>query len=573
MTRARKERRKLPNWAVGLLMILLIVFALFLSFTKRIPFTDRGYEVKGVFANAQNLAKKSPVRIAGVEVGEVTDVQPMAGDNAAIVTMTISDEGRPIHDDASLQIRPRLFLEGNYFVDVRPGSPSAPELADNGEIPIQQTAGSVQLDQVLSTLQSDVRGNLQLLLSELGDGLQRYGGADGLREFNRTGAPAYKNTALVNVALLGTQEGDLSGVVRNFDRVAVALNRNQSQLQDLVTNLRIVTGSFAAQDNALASSIHQLPGVLTAARPVFDNLNASFPAVRAFAREALPGVRSTEGTIDVALPFIRQLRALVSPAELRGLTADLRPTIPSLARLTKVQIPFMEQLRPLSSCFSNVIVPWGYSKTNPVELGGNAVAPVYKETGYGLSGIGGESRSGDANGQYVRVIGGGGTNTVQLPPQFGLPKQVGTTAFPLLGAQPTLTDSAKTKFKPKVPCETQDPPNLQSEVGPPPARQSTVARNTLSVLTDPEFNDSVIEETTQRGVSLFTDMLRLEQMDPSSEEAKDLQKSLEDRARAYRKDGVYQDYKKAVKALGTGDIVPAGDPSVSSLGDLGALGG
>ena len=38
---------------------------------------------------------------------------------------------------------------------------------------------------------------------------------------------------------------------------------------------------------------------------------------------------------------------------------------------------------------------------------------VYQETAYGLAGIGGESRSGDANGQYIRVIGGGGTNTVQ----------------------------------------------------------------------------------------------------------------------------------------------------------------
>ncbi len=569
MTRARKERRKLPNWVVGLGMILLVVVCLFLAFSKRIPFIDRGYEVNAVFANAQNLAENSPVRIAGVNVGKVSKVEPMADDNAAVVTMTISNDGQPIHEDARIQVRPRLFLEGNYFVDIRPGSPSSPELPDNGEIPIQQTSGSVQLDQVLSTLQSNVRGNLQILLKELGDGLQKYGGADGLREFNRTGAPAYKNTALVNVALLGTQEGDLSGVVRNFDRVVVALNRNQDQLKDLVTNLRIVTGSFAAQDTALASSIHQLPGVLSSARPVFDNLNASFPAVRAFAREALPGVRSTEGTIDVALPFVRQLRLLVSPPELRGLTADLRPTIPSLARLTRAQIPFMEQLRPLSSCFTHVIVPWGYSKTNPVELGGKAVGPVYQETGYGLVGIGGESRSGDANGQYVRVIGGGGTNTVVLPPAFGLPKQVGTTAFPLLGAQPTLTDSAKTKFKPKAPCENQDPPNLNSEVGPPPARQGSVSRKQLSVLSDPAFDGSVIENTSQRGVSLYTDMLRFEQMDPKSAEAKSLRESLKRRIEAYRKDGVYADYRKAVLALGRGDVLQALDTADSAISDAG----
>ena len=31
--------------------------------------------------------------------------------------------------------------------------------------------------------------------------------------------------------------------------------------------------------------------MLDAARPAFANLNASFPALRAFAREALPGTR------------------------------------------------------------------------------------------------------------------------------------------------------------------------------------------------------------------------------------------------------------------------------------------
>lgn len=574
MSRARKDKRRLPNWAIGALALLLVFAGLYLAFSKRIPFTDRGYEVKAVFGNAQNLAEKSPVRIAGVNVGEVTKVEPMPESNAAVVTMTVKEDGQPIREDARMTIRPRLFLEGNYFVDIYPGSPGAAEVPDKGEIPIQQTAGSVQLDQVLSTLQSDVRGNLQVLLKELGDAFLTYGGAEGLREFNRTGAPAYKNTSLVNVALLGTEPGDLAGVVRNFDRVAVALNRNQTQLQDLVTNLRIVTGSLAAEDVALASSIRQLPGVLDASRPVFANLNASFPAVRAFAREALPGIRSTEDTIDVALPFIRQLRALVAPSELRGLTADLRPTIPSLARLTRTQVPFMEELRPLSSCFANVVVPWGNSRVNPVELGGNPVGRVFEETGYGLVGIGGESRSGDANGQYIRVLGGGGTNTVVLPPLGNLPQQVGTTAFPLLGAQPTLQDSAKTPFKPKVPCETQEPPNVISEVGPPPANQSRIARNQLSVLTAPDFEGSKIEELSQRGASLFMDILRLQQMDPDSAEAKELAESVENRSESYEEDKVWPEYLEAVEALAEeGAILPGGDPEVSSIDDAGKLGG
>jgi phospholipid/cholesterol/gamma-HCH transport system substrate-binding protein len=476
VTRARKQKRRLPNWAIGLIALFLVFAGFYLAFTKHVPFTGHGYEVKGVFRDAQNIAENSPVRIAGVNVGKVSKVEPLPGDRAAVITMEIKDSGRPIHEDARMQLRPRLFLEGNLFVDIHPGSPSSPELPSGGEIPIQQTSNSVQLDQLLTTLQADVRGNLQLLLKELGDSFQKYGGADGLRQVYLSGGPAYKNTAWVNEALLGTQPGDLQGVIRNFDRVAVALNRNQPQLKDLITNLRVVTGSFASEDQALASSIRQLPGVLSTARPVFDDLNASFPPLRAFAREALPGVRSTEPTIDVALPFIRQLRALVSRSELRGLTADLRPTIPQLAKLTKRQIPFLEQARSLSSCFNNVVIPWSYDSVGngSTDSSGDPIFPTYKETGYGLVGIAGESRSGDANGQYIRVAVGGSNNTVitPAPPGSGLPSPlVGMTMNPLLGAEPTLSDSAKTPFKPSVPCEDQAQPDLGSTVGPPPARQ------------------------------------------------------------------------------------------------------
>ena len=37
--------------------------------------------------------------------------------------MELTDEARPIHSDATMKLRPRLFLEGNYFVDLRPGQP------------------------------------------------------------------------------------------------------------------------------------------------------------------------------------------------------------------------------------------------------------------------------------------------------------------------------------------------------------------------------------------------------------------------------------------------------------------
>ena len=47
----------------------------------------------------------------------------------ATVKMEIKDKGLPLHEDATLKVRPRIFLEGNFFVDIQPGSPS---VADPG---------------------------------------------------------------------------------------------------------------------------------------------------------------------------------------------------------------------------------------------------------------------------------------------------------------------------------------------------------------------------------------------------------------------------------------------------------
>jgi ABC-type transporter Mla subunit MlaD len=130
--------------------IVVIVIATYLAFGGRVPW-QHDYEIKAMVRSANELQNRSPVRIAGVNVGKVKTVERGPG-NTAIVTMAIDESALPIHRDATLKIRPRLFLEGNFFVDLAPGTPSAPDLPEGGTIPLAQTAEPVQLDQILTTL-------------------------------------------------------------------------------------------------------------------------------------------------------------------------------------------------------------------------------------------------------------------------------------------------------------------------------------------------------------------------------------------------------------------------------------
>jgi phospholipid/cholesterol/gamma-HCH transport system substrate-binding protein len=478
--REMRASHRLPNSAIGIALLAVVAIGSILAYTKELPWADR-FEVHAIFSTAQTLRPTSPVRIAGVDVGEVTEVEltgePVADDSGDVrpavrVTMELEENALPLGEDAFFKVRPRIFIDGNYFVDVNPGSPSAPKVSDGHTFGLHQTAYSVQLDQVLTTLQSDVRSDLQTLLDQLGNALVRYRGAEGLRELFRTSPPAYKFTAQVSESQLGTHRGDLRGMVSGLGRVFRGLSRNQEALSDLVTNLRRVTGSFAAEDAALGRAIELLPDFLAEGEPTFQELNEALPYLRAFAREALPGVRKSPEALRAGLPMLKQVRGLMSRSELRGLVARLRPTVPQLVRLARANVGLFTQQRAFSSCFNEAIIPWSHSTVEPppeypLDVGGR----TFETTGYGFAHTSSESRSGDAAGQHLRVLGGSGSNLVKFPASAGRDEVFGLTPFPILGAIPQVSDSRKTVYRPDVPCERQEPPNLEAGIGSPPEQE------------------------------------------------------------------------------------------------------
>jgi ABC-type transporter Mla subunit MlaD len=163
---------RISPFGAGLLAIVFVVALSYFAYTKDNPFS-KPYRVHAIFRTANELKPRSPVRIAGVEVGRVQRVEPLGdGSGLARVTMELKKNGRPIKRDAELRIRSRLFLEGNYFVDLYPGTPSAPELASGGTIPPAQTTSPVQFGQLLNALQRDTRADLQRFLQEYSRSLQ-----------------------------------------------------------------------------------------------------------------------------------------------------------------------------------------------------------------------------------------------------------------------------------------------------------------------------------------------------------------------------------------------------------------
>ena len=462
LPKGHDQRRGVGPIAAGIVLVILVAAACFFAFTKTNPFANP-YEISAVFKHAHEIKTRSPVRIAGVQVGRVTKVEAVPDARMARVTMEIEDEGLPIKRDATARLRPRLFLEGNYFIDLHPGTPSSPELARGGTIPPTQTSTPVQFGQFLTSLQKDTRENLQTLLQEYSRALEGPG-ARGINQAIEHWEGAYRNTAMSSRAYLGQEPGDLHRLLRGQSKVFGALSRNTNALKTLVTSLRQVAGGFARESENLSRTIASLRRVVVVGEPALRSLNSALPSLRAFARDALPAARSSSPTLDAQLPFVREARALVSRAELRGLAAELRRTVPLLARLNQRSALSFRQTRALASCQNNMLLPFSQKPIPDPDFPEASDQPWYKVAPRLLVGLAGESRVADANSPMARVLAGGGPTTIAGTGEAG-DEYIAQLDLPLQGVRP-VSPASHPKFRPDVPCETQEVPDLNALRGP-----------------------------------------------------------------------------------------------------------
>jgi ABC-type transporter Mla subunit MlaD len=482
--RAKHHRRRprLPAWLIGLLLLIAAIAGPYLAFQRHVPFTDRGYELSAVFTDSLQIASGSPVRVAGVNVGEVLGAE-REGEHTR-VRFYVDESALPITEDAKAKLRPRMFFEGNWFLDLDPGSPSAPELEEGETIPVTRTRVAVQLDEVLNALQSDVRQDLADVLVEYGKALNREPTAADDRTFERFvhgktggealnlafryGGDAGRASAQVLEALRGRRPDDLSKLVSGAARTFDGLAGREEDLRKLIDTWEGFTAALADESDNLARTFAELAPTLEVSETSLKNLSDSLPALRAWARELEPSLRELPGTIDAALPWLDQARPLIGEDEAGGSIRLLRRATPGLAATARFGLGTLRQIDLLSRCTSEVLVPTANQViTDEFSTG----EPNYREFFYATANLAGEGSNFDGNGPFIGLMPAIGDVLVRSPNptgnQFGDPddEAFAHTTLPPKGNQPQL--GAMPPFKPRVACHTQTPPDLNSGLGQP----------------------------------------------------------------------------------------------------------
>ena len=152
--------------AAGMLVIIAVITVSGLPGGPGIHFPwEHTFTVKAQLSDADALAPKAGVQIAGVKIGEVHTVDLEA--DHAVVTMDLYPQYSDIHSDARVLLRPH-GLFGPKYIELVPGTSAAPLLHDGDTIPGTQAVLPVDLDQILHELQAPERQQLKTAIVEFG---------------------------------------------------------------------------------------------------------------------------------------------------------------------------------------------------------------------------------------------------------------------------------------------------------------------------------------------------------------------------------------------------------------------
>jgi len=340
-------KRALP--IVVVLAVIVLAIVLIASNESKPP-----YEVRAIFDNAGFVIPGEDVKIAGVKVGTISDLDVTADDKAAVV-LRIDEPGyRDFRRDASCIVRPQSLI-GERFVECTPTQPRAVGTAappalrkiDNGPgkgqylLPVTNTQQTVDIDLIGDVMREPERQRLSLILNELGTGLA--GRGRDLNEVIRRANPALQQTDRV-LRILARQNQVLNELAVNSDTVLQPLARERSHVAGAIRHSSEVAKATAERRGDLEADIQTLPRFLdelepTMARlgslsdqmtPLLTDLHSVAPEVNQviertgpFAKAAIPAFESLGDAAKTGTPAVTDARPVI--ADLRQLANAVRP--------------------------------------------------------------------------------------------------------------------------------------------------------------------------------------------------------------------------------------------------------
>jgi phospholipid/cholesterol/gamma-HCH transport system substrate-binding protein len=344
-----------------------LLLFLWLAFGGPVPLKPKGYRFAVSFPEATTLAKEADVRISGVPVGKVKDIQPDKKTGRSDVTIQLDSEYAPMPSNSKAILRQKTLL-GETYVELTPGDKRAKPVPENGHLAASNVSPTVELDEILRTFDKPTRAAFQSWMQN--QALAIGGHGEDLNNALGNLGPFAEDAAHI-VDILNTQQGAVKRLVSNTGVVFGALSERGTQLRSLIQNSNKVFATTASRDKELKEAFIALPTFQRETQTTLDrvtrfanNANPLVTQLRPAARELSPTLQDLGALSPDLEHLFRELPALIDaskagfPAAAKTLE-EARPLIAQLDPFGRQVTPILDFVglykRELTAFFSNTV--------------------------------------------------------------------------------------------------------------------------------------------------------------------------------------------------------------------------
>jgi virulence factor Mce-like protein len=317
-----------------------------------LPFAgDGGKLARAEFEAPNELDPGDPVRIRGIEVGQIEEIELNEATGTAVVAMRLQKDVA-LRRDARADIYWRTLLGGHMYVELEPGSPSAPELGD-GVIPATRTNSQVEWDQFFQPYDGPTRHLQQTFFKEFRRGLAD---PDAVGRAIETLSPTLATVDRGLEPMRGRQSDDLRRLVASTARTTRGLAVDETRLAGLVEHAAATLAVTARRRAELGRMIELSPPAMDASVAALTHLTSTLDRLDPLAARLRPGARELAPAALAATPALREADAFLR--ESRPLLRQVGPLFESLERAGRRGVPLMRGLRPTLVRLDDELLPF-----------------------------------------------------------------------------------------------------------------------------------------------------------------------------------------------------------------------
>lgn len=312
-----RERNPVPIGAAGLASIGLV---LYLAFNiQSIPFIGGGDHYRAAFTEAGGLIKGDDVRIAGVKVGKVENVD-LAGSHVEVDFKVT--EPAAFGDQTGASIRMKTLLGAKYLA-LEPAGGG--QLKQDSEIPLERTVSSYDIVNAFSDLATTSE---EINTDQLATSLT-------------TLATEFRDSP-----------PDVKAALDGLSRLSTTIASRDGELKRLLASANNVSGTVAQRNKAVESIIKDSDLLLVELNARREAIHTLFTNTSAMAQQLTGLVRDNRSQLKPALDQLTKVLAVLEKHE-----KDLGDTIAAMGPFTRLFANVLGNGRWFDTYIQNLTTP------------------------------------------------------------------------------------------------------------------------------------------------------------------------------------------------------------------------